>query len=174
MAKLIDSLTWIQNGERGEATVYNRALKQLVTMMDNAEIQSASSVQGFTVDPLKIDASVTDGMVVYIGLDGIFYPSLGSDEDKSNIIGVYKLINNVPTIQTGGVISFLGTYPGVQYYLSLNTPGGITAVASEGTIQIASAIASDSILLTSIGGGSSGSSSGSSIAFNPTLVDSSD
>lgn len=171
MARLIDTLTWIQNGERGEATVYNRALKELVELIDNGEIQAASSVQGFTVNASRINSTVTDGMVVYIHTDGIFYPTLGSDDTKSDVIGIYRVINGIHTIQTGGVLPFTGAVSGIKYYLSKDVLGGITSVQSDGTIQIASGIDTDKILIASIGG--SGTGSGSSLSVDPSMVDSS-
>jgi len=167
MASLYNSLNWIQDGERGNALVFNRPLKELAQKIDSGEIESASKVSGVTVDASRVD-TLTSGDVVYIASDGRFLRALGGSHEP---IGVYALINGNHTIITGGVFTTSGLTTGTSYYLSEDTPGDLTINDYLGAIEIGKAISSTELVLSATGGASSGSGSSSVIGVEASSLD---
>jgi hypothetical protein len=71
MPKLMDSINWISNGERGNETVFNRPLKEIATLIDTNQIQTPSRSLGKIV-PSEEVSTLTDGDVVQVLNDGTY------------------------------------------------------------------------------------------------------
>jgi len=158
MAKLIDNLSWIQDGEKANADVFNRPLKELIGLIDNKEFEILSKTSGMKVDSSEVDTDVQQGDFVYRGQDGIYYQASGADDTTNNVIGYYDIVDNVPSIIWSGLFSSKDLETGKIYYLSDSVSGSITDVNYSGAKQIGTALSDTQLLVSSLGGSSSGGS----------------
>ena len=171
MAKLIENLTWIQDGEKATSTVFNRALKELAGLIDSKDFEVLSSTAGLKFDIAELDSLVQLGDLVYKSSDGKYYQALGGDEAAENIVGTYTQIDGVDSIVWNGIITKSGLTVGSSYYLSDTTPGAITDTEYDGAIKIGIAISETQLLQNAVGSGSGGDTATSEL--NSTNIDSS-
>jgi len=160
MAKLIDELTWIEPGEKANAIVFNRALKELVQKIDNKSFEVLSGNSGFTVDSDDIDTSnVSVGDFVYKRTDGKYDLALGGDDIKDKVVGRWENIDDVDVIVFNGISAFTDLEVGKTYYLSDTDAGKLTTAKYNGAIAVGTALSDTELLINSSGGSGSGSSS---------------
>ena len=163
MARLMDNLTWLQDGERADAFVLNRPLKELANLIDNKDFKALLSTSGLKINTNELDTAVQVNDLVYKGADGKYYQALGDNDITSNFVGVYVVIDNTPVIIWNGVLERTGLTPGASYYLSNTVPGGITDTQYTGAVKIGIALSSTELLVNPSGiDGSGGASAGGS------------
>jgi len=146
---LTNNINWMTDGEKGDAVVLNRALKELVGLIDSKDFDPVVNKNGLKVDPATIHTSVVDGDFVYKDIDGIYYRALGSDTIREKTIGVYKIIDTVPVILFNGAVTLTGLTKGMTYYLDTINAGKITSTDYFHSTQVGIALSS-TLLLVSI------------------------
>lgn len=164
MAKLIDELTWIEPGEKANAIVFNRTLKELVQKIDDKTLEVLPSNSGFSVNVDDIDTSnVSVGDFVYKRTDGKYDLTLGGDDIKDKVVGRWVNIDNTDVIVYNGLSDYPDLVVGKTYYLSDTEEGKLTDTQYNGAIAVGIAVSDTQILINASGGGSGGGSSSSEL-----------
>ena len=83
MAKLIDTLSWYDNGEKVNAAVLNKPLKELVNLFDSNQFNVPMKTQGMSLSLDDLDG-VQEEDFIYLSSDGI---GLISDERLIEFLG---------------------------------------------------------------------------------------
>jgi hypothetical protein len=156
MAKLLDTINWVEDGERAAANILNRPLKELITSIDNKDFKVLASTSGFKIEQSDLDIHVESGDLVYKNSDGKYHRALGGNEITENIIGIYTIIDNVSVIVWNGLLIKSELTIGSPYYLSDTAEGEITDTYYDGAIKIGTAISDTELIVggfSSTGGG---------------------
>jgi hypothetical protein len=151
MANIIDDLTWIQDGEKADATVFNRALKELATKIDKKTFDFLSSTNGFAVDVTEINTpTVSIGDFVYRRDDGIYDLTLGNDNIKDKVVGRWIQIDSIDIILFGGITNIItdDMTAGTAYYLSTTDEGKLTNTPYNSAVLVGTAINSSKLLMS--------------------------
>jgi len=170
MARLIDELTWIEPGEKANASVFNRALKELVQKIDGKTFDVLSGNSGFAVDVNDINTPTVEvGDYVYKRADGKYDLTLGGDDIKDKVVGRWMKIDNVDVIVFNGITAGTGLEVGKTYYLSDVDAGKLTTTKYNGAIAVGISLSDTELLINSSGGGSGGGSSSSELPEGTTI-----
>ena len=170
MAKLLDTINWIADGERATALVLNRTLKEFVQSVDNNELNLTSKSSSISVVPATdLEGSVATDNFVYHNSDGLFHRALGGDSTTDKTVGLYANVDGNYSIVFSGVVGFTGLTTGSTYYLSDTVPGGLTDVSYPGAVKVGVAL-SDDRLLISIGASGGSASAGVMIELDETYT----
>jgi hypothetical protein len=127
------------------------ALKKAGIYIDgSADYSSFTYVGQFWDEKAEFDASVSDGMLVYKGSDGKYYPAIADGSEKSKVVG-YADVTNGKVIVSGLIQTSL-TYPaGTDLYLSATNAGQFTDQPT--TVKVGLSLGNGLILLGTVGGG---------------------
>jgi len=154
MATLMETIEWILDGEKANATVFNRPIRDLVQMMDDGLLGKGENSATF-VEAITLDGDVQSGHFVYMDTDGLYKPATSLD----NVIGQYVYVNDLHKIYLYGLAPFQGLEVGTTYYLDKDIPGAITNVIYNGAKEVGVALDATTLFVT---GGGDGSGSGDS------------
>lgn len=119
----------------GEEDVLNRPLKQLITMLEDGDIDAYSSKMAINlVDDNEFDASVNSEDLVMVDIAGSGTYVLGTPNAVQNIGFALKSVDNNGSaiIHVSGVMTF-NSYTFIKgkfYYLSKSLPGKIVIEGS--------------------------------------------
>jgi len=168
---LVDSINWLQNGEAPDAVNFNRALKEIVQMIDAGTLQDASGIPAVSmkIDQSKLPGDVQENDFLYVNPDGTYGLTVGKDKLRNKTIGMYKVINSEHFLIPAGRVEVQGAdfTVGSPYYLSDDVPGGIGL--DEFAPQVGIAISATELVIVSSGSG--GGSSAPGMLIHTNIVD---
>lgn len=114
---LENNINWVNNLEEFDETVVNRPLKELVAIIDSKDFDPLVNKLGLKINIAELQAGVQEGDLVYKNLSGFYDRAVGNDTNAKNVLGVYQLIDTIPTIIRSGVVEKTGLTVGTKYFL---------------------------------------------------------
>lgn len=161
----IDGITWLQDGERANASVLNRPMKQIVEKV-NQELAGLGGGGGgtgsgfpqsigFTVSDDKVGPRIETGKVVYFkGDDQTIQLASKNTKVESQFVGIYREFNantgkehHVITYGLASVPTKLQAEIGTTYYLAED--GDLTKDYTPGAIPVGKCVKANTIMVTS-------------------------
>ena len=130
------------------------ALKKAGIFINNSEDYSSFTYVGqFWDEKAVFDSSVTDGMLVYRGTDGKYYPAIADGTEKSKVVG-YADVTNGKVIVSGLIQTSLTYNAGTDLYLSDSNLGQFTNNPTP--VKVGLSLGNGLILLGTVGGSGQG------------------
>lgn len=160
--KIFDEITWLSDGEDASALVLNRSLKELVELMDSADLDFVTKRHGIRITHANLDNGIQECQPVYLDVSNIYKLAENTNAITRNVVGLY-VINNSETsshdvIVSSGFINvsaqnraYIGLVsdiePGTNYYLSNVLPGRLTTTPYDGATKIGVGINADTLYI---------------------------
>ena len=134
MGIISDKISWLRDGERANAALFNRPLSQVVSEIENRLFNSDGTTTSSTLkrafEPSD-KGTIVSGDFVYLDPNtGKLEKAIADGSDKANVLGICQISMSKAgqeelSVATQGEVKIVGKVleVGKNYYLSNKTPG---------------------------------------------------
>ncbi len=168
MGIISDKISWLRDGERANAALFNRPLSQVVSEIENrlfnADGTTTSSTLKRAFEPSD-KGTIVSGDFVYLDPNtGKLEKAIADGSEKANVLGICQITRSQAgqeelSVATQGEVKIVGKTleVGKSYYLSAQTAGDFSTDETDVLLGIA---LKEDVLLIKASGKSSGKSFG--------------
>ena len=168
MGIISDKISWLRDGERANAALFNRPLSQVVSEIENrlfnVDGTTTSSTLKRAFEPSD-KGTIASGDFVYLDPNtGKLEKAIADGSDKANVLGICQISMSKAgqeelSVATQGEVKIIGKTleVGKNYYLSAQTAGDFSTDETDVLLGIA---LKEDVLLIKASGKSSGKSFG--------------
>ena len=166
MGIISDKISWLRDGERANAALFNRPLSQVVSEIENRLFNSDGTTTSSTLkrafEPSD-KGTIVSGDFVYLDPNtGKLEKAIADGSEKANVLGICQITRSQAgqeelSVATQGEVKIIGKTleVGKNYYLSAQTAGDFSTDETDVLLGIA---LKEDVLLIKASGKSSGKS----------------
>ena len=168
MGIISDKISWLRDGERANAALFNRPLSQVVSEIENRLFnEDGTSTSSTLKRPFEASfkGTIVSGDFVYLDPNtGKLEKAIADGSEKANVLGICQITRSQAgqeelSVATQGEVKIIGKTleVGKNYYLSAQTAGDFSTDETDVLLGIA---LKEDVLLIKASGKSSGKSFG--------------